>query len=58
MKLVYQYNTKAKEDSLSPLELENKQKQQESKFVNYLSTLIGVNGASLQHMVQGSDNPD
>ena len=57
-KLVDQYNTKAKEASLGPLESENKRKEWESKFINYLSTLIGVNGVPLSHVVQEKEIPD
>ena len=57
-KLINQSDTKAKESSLGPLESENKRKEWESKFINYLSTLIGVNGVPLSYMVRGKVNPD
>ena len=41
--IIDQSNTKAKEYSPGPLESENKWKESRSKFINYLSTLIGVN---------------
>ena len=42
-KLIDQSNTKSNEASPGPLESENKWKESRSKFINYLSTLIGVN---------------
>ena len=57
-KLVYQSNTKSKEASLVTLESENKWKEWESKFINYLFIFIGVNVVPFSYMMQKTDNPD
>ena len=57
-KLIDQSNTNAKEASLVPLESENKLKEWESEFINYFSTLIGVNGFFLSRVVREKDNSD
>ena len=56
--IIDQYNTKDEEDYPNPLESENKWKEWDSNFINYLFTLIGVNGISLSHVVQENDKPD
>ena len=42
--LIEQSNKKAKEAYLGPFESENKFKEWALKFINYLFTIIGVNG--------------
>ena len=46
-----QSKTKAKENSSGTLESEKKLKEWESKLINYVSTLIGVNGVPLSYVV-------
>ena len=43
---------------MGPLESENKWKEWESKYINYFSTLIGVNGVPLSYVVRAKDNTD
>ena len=50
-KLIEQSNKKTKEYSPVPLEPEKKCKEWGSKFINYLYTLIGVNGFLLSFVV-------
>ena len=57
-KLIDHSNRKSKEYYLGPLGLENKWKEWESKFINYLYALIGVNRVPLYYVVRGKDNPD
>ena len=53
-----QSDEKAKVASPGPLVSENKWIEWEPKFVNYLSTLIGMNGVPLSYVVRENDNPD
>ena len=57
-KIIDQSNTKAKETSPCPLKSEKKWKEWWSKFINYLSTLIGVNGVPLYFVVWEKYNTD
>ena len=57
-KIIDQSNTKAKGYSTGPLDSEKKWNEWESKLINYLSTLIVVNGVPLSYMVREKDNPD
>ena len=47
-----QSKTKAKENSSGTLESEKKLKEWESKLMNYVSKLIGVNGVPLSYVVR------
>ena len=53
-----QSDEKAKVASPGPLVSENKWIEWEPKFVNYLSTLIGMNVVPLSYIVRENDNPD
>ena len=53
-----QSDEKAKVSSPGPLVSENKWVEWEPKFLNYLSTLIGMNGVPLSYVVRENDNPD
>ena len=57
-KLIYQSKTNAKKATTGPMESENNFKEWKSKFINYFSTLIGVNGVPLSRMVLEKYNPD
>ena len=48
---------KSKKDSPGPLKSEKDWVDWESKFVNYLSTLTGVNGVPLSYIVRENDLP-
>ena len=56
--LICQSNTKVKKYFLGPLESDNTWKEWESKFINCLSTLIGVNGVPISYVVRVKDNSD
>ena len=49
--IIDQFNTNTKEASTGPLESEKKWKEWESKFIKYLSKLIGFNVVLLSNMV-------
>ena len=49
---------KAKVASPGPLKSENKWAEWEPKFVNYLSTLVGMDGTPLSYVIRENDNPD
>ena len=57
-KLIDHSNIKSKEDFPGPLESENTCKEWESKFINNLSTLIGVNWFPMSYVVLENDNTD
>ena len=50
-------STKASEASPGPLESESKWIDWESKFTNYLSTLMGVDSVPLSYVIRENDNP-
>ena len=52
-----QSSTSAKEASPGPLVNERKWKEWETKFDNYLSTLIGSNGVPLSYVIRTNDTP-
>ena len=51
-------DVKAKEASPGALVSENKWTDWEPKFVNYLSTMIGMNGVPLSYVIRENDAPD
>ena len=55
--LTVQSDTSAKNASPGPLINERKWKEWETKFENYLSTMIGSNGVPLSYIIRENDNP-
>ena len=55
--LVNDSSTKAKEATPGPLESESKWVDWESKFTNYLSTLMGVDSVPLSYVIRENDDP-
>jgi len=51
-------DVRAKEASPGPLVNENKWSDWEPKFLNYLSTIIGMNGVPLSYITRDNDAPD
>ena len=51
-------DVKAKEASPGALVSENKWTDWEPKFINYLSTMIGMNGIPLSYVIRDNDSPD
>ena len=55
--LIDQTSTSAKAASPGPLINKRKWKEWETKFENYLSTIIGSNGVPLSYVIRENDNP-
>ena len=55
--LISDSSTKASEASPGPLQSESKWIDWESKFTNYLSTLMGVDQVPLSYVIRENDNP-
>ena len=55
--LMDQSDTSVKQASPGPLMNERKWKEWETKFENYLSTIIGSNGVPLSYVIGDNDNP-
>ena len=56
--LIDQSNTKSKEASPGPLVSENKWTDWKPRFVNYVSTSIGINWVPLSYVVRPNEIPD
>ncbi len=55
--LAVQSATSAKSASPGPLVNERKWKEWETRFENYLSTILGANGVPLSYVIRENDNP-